>query len=122
MTKELAAADDEMNELNSICAKEIAEMERTYEEMLVGVQEEWDEKIKVVNNECMELLDMNSQKKEEVRVCSETECSMCPTLQRAQRKLEKHLIKMQVEERGLMLTDSNEEDVYRKLRDVAGKV
>ena len=78
-------------------------------------QEQYNEKIEVLNNECIEILAQNSEKQELIRKLKEKKCDMCPVLEKNLKKLEKALVKMQIQDRDLALDGQNKRDMIHKL-------
>jgi hypothetical protein len=93
----------------------MAEMKRTKEEQIAREQAEFDERIAELNNECVEIMTANVELKEKIKFQSECECQTCPLLDRNIRKLEKLLVKMQIQDRDLVLDGQNKKDMIHKL-------
>jgi hypothetical protein len=61
-------------------------------------------------------LSSNREKKEQLQLLSETGCRTCPLLDENIKKLEKLLVRMQLQARDLMLDGQNKKDTIHKLR------
>jgi hypothetical protein len=90
------------------------EMKRAREEQMALEQSEFDQKIAELNNECVEILTANIELKKKIRVLNESGCQTCPLLDRNIKKLEKLLVKMQIQDRDLALDGQNKKDMIHK--------
>ncbi|OHT10543.1 hypothetical protein TRFO_20135 [Tritrichomonas foetus] len=68
--------------------------------------------ISKLNDECMNLITINSEKKEQIVNLGNRQCSVCPVLERSIKKFEKQMIQMQEEVRELTLDDQNKTEMY----------
>ena len=109
---------DKQNQVNDEIAKledEVNEIKIEKENFIQKDQEQYKEKIEVLNNECIEILTLNSEKQELIRQLKEKKCDMCPILDKNLKKLEKAIVKMQIQDRDLALDGQNKRDMIHKL-------
>lgn len=109
---------DKANQVNLEIAKldeEMASLQHEKDEEIQKDQQKYNEQIEVLNNECLEILTQNSEKQELIRQLKEKKCDMCPVLDKNLKKLEKALVKMQIQDRDLALDGQNKRDMIHKL-------
>jgi hypothetical protein len=74
-----------------------------------------EEKVAQLNNECVAVMAANSEKKAELKARIRDGCTTCAVLDKNLRKLEKLLVKMQLQDRELALDGANKRDMIHKL-------
>lgn len=92
--------------------KDAEERIKQMEEEFEVIQAKYNKVVDDLNEECMEMLTHISDKKQEIKELMEKPCERCPVLEKNIKKLEKALIKLQIEDRNLVLDEKNKNDLY----------
>lgn len=74
-----------------------------------------NEQISALNDECLNILKKNTEKKQLIQELKERDCDLCPVLDKNMKKLEKIIVKMQIQDRDLMLDSQNKRETISKL-------
>lgn len=95
---------------------DLARIRKEQEQRIEDAQREYREKIEQLNEECAKFMDDNAQKNERIQYLNSLECSTCGLLDKNIRKLEKVLVKLQLQDRDLALDGNNKKEMIKKLK------
>jgi len=94
----------------------VEELKREQEQNIILVEKEYKEKVSVLNDICIEFLSEINDSKQKVKHLKDLKCEICPLLSKNIKKLEKHLIKIQIQDRDITLDEQNKIDTLHMLK------
>lgn len=113
--KEKLRLDDirrQRDEIDRITEEKIHKIEQE----ILDDQENYSKKTNEISDKCAKIAEINTSKRQQIEYLINKSCELCPVLERNIRKLEKLLIEMQYQDRGLVLDERNKNDTIQTFK------
>ena len=87
-----------------------------FEEAMNEMKIEHEKALEATNNECMQILSNNTEKKQKIASFANIKCDKCDVLQKHIKQLEKDIVKLQIQCRNCNLEESNNLNLYKTFK------